>query len=53
MSSVKKKLKDKGFARNVSRDDITNGAIELGVNLDDHIQFVIDSLKANAANLGL
>ncbi len=53
VSSVKKKMKDKGFARNVSRDDITNGAIELGVNLDEHIQFVIDSLKTNAANLGL
>lgn len=53
VSSVKKKLKDKGFARNVSRDDITNGAIELGVNLDDHIQFVIEALKANADKLGL
>lgn len=53
VSSVKKKLKDKGFARNVSREDINNGAIELGVNLDDHIQFVIGSLKANADNLGM
>ena len=53
VSSVKKKLKDKGFARNVSREDIINGANELGVNLDDHIQFVIDALKANANNLGL
>lgn len=53
VSSVKKKLKDKGFARNVSREDITNGATELGVNLDEHIQFVIDSLKDNAVNLGL
>ncbi|MFA5833053.1 MAG: HD domain-containing protein [Bacteroidota bacterium] len=53
VSSVKKKLKDKGFARNVSRDDIINGAAELGVILDDHIQFVLDSLKANAAQLGL
>jgi predicted hydrolase (HD superfamily) len=51
--SVKKKLKDKGFARNVSREDIINGANELGVNLDDHIQFVIDSLKVNGDNLGL
>ncbi len=51
--SVRKKLKDKGFARNVSRDDIINGANELTVNLDDHIQFIIDSLKANAVNLGL
>lgn len=53
VSSVKKKLKDKGFARNVSRDDIINGADELGVNLDDHIQFVIEALKANADKLGL
>lgn len=53
VSSVKKKLKDKAFARNVSRDDITNGAAELGVSIDDHIQFVLDAMKANAANLGL
>lgn len=53
VSSVKKKLKDKAFARNVSRDDITNGAAELGVNIDEHIQFVLDAMKANAANLGL
>lgn len=53
VSSVKKKLKDKGFARNVSRDDIINGATEFGVNLDEHIQFVLDSLKNNAENLGL
>lgn len=53
VSSVKKKLKDKAFARNVSRDDITNGVIELGVNLDEHIQFVIDALKSNAEALGL
>jgi len=53
VSSVKKKLKDKGFARNVSREDIINGANELAVNLDEHIQFVIDSLKNNAVNLGM
>lgn len=53
VSSVKKKLKDKAFARNVSRDDITNGANELGVNLDDHIRFVIEALTANADALGL
>ena len=53
VSSVKKKLKDKAFARNVSREDIINGAAELGVNLDEHIQFVIDSLKENAVLLGL
>jgi predicted hydrolase (HD superfamily) len=53
VSSVKKKLKDKGFARNVSREDIIDGARELEVNLDEHIQFVIDALKTNADNLGL
>ena len=53
VSSVKKKLKDKAFARNVSRDDIINGAAELGINLDEHIQFVIEALKSNADNLGM
>ena len=53
VSSVKKKLKDKAFARSVSRDDIIHGAEELGVVLDDHIQFVVDALKANANVLGL
>ena len=53
VSSVKKKLKDKGFARNVNRDDITHGAMELGVPLDDHIKFVIDAMKQDAARLGL
>lgn len=53
VSSVKKKLKDKAFARNVNREDISQGALELGVPLEDHIQFVIDALKANAAELGL
>jgi putative nucleotidyltransferase with HDIG domain len=53
VSSVKKKLKDKAFARNVSRDDIINGAHELGVNLDEHIRFLIEALSANAAALGL
>lgn len=53
VNSVKKKLKDKAFARNVSREDIINGAAELGIPLDEHIQFVIDSLKSNAGNIGL
>ncbi len=53
VSSVMKKLKDKAFARNVSREDIYSGAAELGVTLDEHIQFVLDALKRNAANLGL
>ena len=53
VKSVKKKLKDKGFARNVSRDDIMNGAEELGKPLDDHILFVLTALKKNSDNLGL
>ena len=53
VSSVKKKLKDKAFARNVNRDDISQGALELDVPLENHIQFVIDALKANAVELGM
>jgi predicted hydrolase (HD superfamily) len=53
VSSVKKKMKDKAFARNVRREDIIRGAEELGVPLDEHIQFVIDAMKANADALGL
>lgn len=52
-SSVKKKLKDKGFAAKVSRDDVTRGAERLGVPLDEHIQLVIDALTPHAAALGL
>jgi len=52
-SSVRKKMKDKGFARGVSREDITRGAEELGVELDAHIAFVVEALKANATALGL
>lgn len=51
--SVKRKLKDKAFARNVSREDIIAGAHELGVPLDDHIAFCIDAMKNRAAELGL
>jgi putative nucleotidyltransferase with HDIG domain len=51
--SVKKKLKDKAFARNVSREDIVNGAQELGVPLEEHIAFCIEAMKARAADLGL
>jgi putative nucleotidyltransferase with HDIG domain len=51
--SVRKKMKDKGFARSVSRDDIEGGARELGVDLDEHIAFCIDAMKARAADLGL
>jgi putative nucleotidyltransferase with HDIG domain len=51
--SVRKKMKDKGFARSVSRDDIVNGAAELGMDLDEHIELCIGAMKANAAELGL
>lgn len=52
-SSVKKKLKDKAFAKNVSREDIQRGAEELGVPLDEHIQFVIEAMRSSAERLGL
>src|SRR5438445_10060540 len=52
-SSVKKKMKSKGFARNVSREDIARGAADFGVDLTEHIQFVIDAMKPIAAELGL
>ena len=51
--SVRKKLKDKAFARAVNRDDIYKGASELGVDLDEHIAFCIRALEGNAAALGL
>ena len=51
--SVRKKMKDKAFARGVSRDDVINGAAELGVDLDEHITFVIESMKERSADLGL
>jgi putative nucleotidyltransferase with HDIG domain len=51
--SVRKKMKDKAFARGVNRDDVLQGAQELGVDLDAHIQFVIDAMKTRAADLGL
>ena len=51
--SVKKKMKQKSFAANVSRDDIIRGAADLGVDLDEHIQFVIDAMAARADELGL
>ena len=51
--SVRKKMKDKAFARSVSRDDIVNGARELGVDLDEHIAFCIDAMKQIAEQLQL
>ncbi|MCU1340017.1 MAG: metal dependent phosphohydrolase [Bryobacterales bacterium] len=49
VKSVRKKLKDKAFARSVSREDIINGATELGIELDDHIEFCIRAMQARAA----
>jgi putative nucleotidyltransferase with HDIG domain len=51
--SVRKKMKDKAFARGVSREDVVQGAGELGVELDEHIAFVIAAMQRNAAALGL
>ncbi len=51
--SVRKKMKDKGFARGVNREDVVQGAAELGVDLDEHIQFVIDAMRPVADSLGL
>ena len=51
--SVRKRMKDKAFARSVSREDIINGAAELGVELDEHITFCIEAMKSVAGELGL
>ena len=51
--SVKKKMKDKAFARSVNRDDIVNGAADLGVDLKEHIDFCIEAMKGVAEELGL
>jgi putative nucleotidyltransferase with HDIG domain len=51
--SVRKKMKDKAFARGVSREDVQVGAAELGIDLDEHIQFVIDAMRTVAPTLGL
>ena len=53
VKGVRKKLKDKAFARNVNREDILKGASELGVDLDEHIQFCIDAMQKCAESLGL
>jgi putative nucleotidyltransferase with HDIG domain len=53
VSSVKKKMKDKAFARGVNRDDVTRGAAELGVEMDTHIATVIQAMRARASLLGL
>src|SRR4030095_808208 len=51
VKSVRKKLKDKAFARSVSRDDIENGARDLGVDLDDHIAFCLSAMQERASEL--
>ncbi len=52
-SSVKKKMKSKGFAKNVSREDMLRGAEDFGVEFTEHVQFVIDSLTPYAEELGI
>jgi predicted hydrolase (HD superfamily) len=49
VASVRKRMKDKAFARSVSRDDIVDGAAEIGLDLDAHIAFVIDALRGHPA----
>ena len=51
--AVKKKMKDKSFARSVRREDITQGAEDLALNLDEHIEFVINALEPVSRDLGL
>lgn len=53
VKSVKKKMKDKGFARSVSREDIVSGAEELGIPLEEHIDFCITAMKVNHEQLGI
>lgn len=53
VKSVRKKMKDKAFARSVSRKDIVNGAADLGVDLDEHIAFCIEAMKPVAEKIGI
>ena len=53
VASVKKKMKDKAFARSVNRQDIVEGAAELGIPLEEHIDFCIKAMQARAGELGL
>ena len=53
VASVRKKMKDKAFARGVNRADILRGAAELGVELDAHIAFCLEAMKRRAPELGL
>jgi predicted hydrolase (HD superfamily) len=52
-ASVRKKMKDKAFARGVNRQDVIQGAAELGVDLDAHIAFCLEAMKRRSAELGL
>ena len=51
--SVRKRMKDKAFARSVNRQDIINGAVDLGIDLDEHITFCVEAMKTIAERLGL
>ena len=51
--SVRKKMKQKAFAAAVNRDDIEQGAADLGIDLNEHIQFVVDAMATRAESLGL
>ena len=51
--SVRRKMKDKAFARSVNRDDIVNGAADLGIELEEHIAFCIEAMRGIAVELGL
>ncbi len=53
VSSVRKKMKSKGFAAGVNRDDLVKGAAELDIDLDEHIAFVIQAMSSIADKLGL
>ena len=53
VDSVKRRMKDKAFAKGVSRDDVRKGAEELGIPLEEHVQFCIAALRENADALGL
>ncbi|HEX4499194.1 MAG TPA: HAD family hydrolase, partial [Thermoanaerobaculia bacterium] len=53
LASVKKRLKEKSFARGVHREDVYNGTEEIGLPLDEHIENVIQALRAAAGELGL
>ncbi|HEV2324527.1 MAG TPA: HAD family hydrolase, partial [Terracidiphilus sp.] len=52
-ASVRKKMKDKAFARGVNREDVVQGAAELGIDLDAHIGFCIEAMRKQSAELGL